>query len=423
MAKEKNEVTEYGYIRKSFTYDGERYFVRGKTEEEAIAAKIELKRKLENGEAVKQHNNSRHELIMTGDTLVKDFAKVWLDNYIKPKVRPAGAAKQKGTMTEKSFEMYTQKLDRFILPAIGNMKLKRVKDINLQAILNDMKQSGLASSTCNKVKIVLNAMFSQAVKSRLITFNPADNLCVTAEAKGQRRSLTSDERAVLLQIAKTHRCGAWIKFLLYTGLRPAESAALQVSDIDFANSVIHITKAIESGTECVVGEPKTKASIRDVPITSAIRDDLKAAIKGKAPAAFVFPQTDGKTMMTTTAMSNNWRSFSRQMDLAMGAETTAHGHIYDKSDVDKNGVALYPDKNGLPKDGHKIAPDLVLYCLRHTYCTDLQKAGVPLNIAKYLMGHSDIAVTASIYTHTGTSEAVEAGRIIDMYDLGKTAEK
>ena len=25
-----------------------------------------------------------------------------------------------------------------------------------------------------------------------------------------------------------------------------------------------------------------------------------------------------------------------------------------------------------------VAPDLVPYCLRHTYCTDLQRAGVPL---------------------------------------------
>ena len=105
----------------------------------------------------------------------------------------------------------------------------------------------------------------------------------------------------------------------------------------------------------------------------------------------------------------------------MGAETTAHGHIYDQKDVDKNGVPLYPDEHGKARNGHKIAEDLVLYCLRHTYCTDLQKKGVPLNIAKYLMGHSDISVTASIYTHTGTDEAIEAGRIIDLYDNKKAA--
>jgi site-specific recombinase XerD len=46
-----------------------------------------------------------------------------------------------------------------------------------------------------------------------------------------------------------------------------------------------------------------------------------------------------------------------------------------------------------------VAEDLVPYCLRHTFCTDLQDAGVPINVAKYLMGHTDIAVTSKIYTH------------------------
>lgn len=46
-----------------------------------------------------------------------------------------------------------------------------------------------------------------------------------------------------------------------------------------------------------------------------------------------------------------------------------------------------------------VAKDLTPYCLRHTFCTDLERAGVPINVAKDLMGHSDIAVTANIYTH------------------------
>lgn len=44
-------------------------------------------------------------------------------------------------------------------------------------------------------------------------------------------------------------------------------------------------------------------------------------------------------------------------------------------------------------------PDLEPCLLRYTFCTDCQTAGVPLNVAKELMGHSDISVTAKIYTH------------------------
>lgn len=36
-----------------------------------------------------------------------------------------------------------------------------------------------------------------------------------------------------------------------------------------------------------------------------------------------------------------------------------------------------------------LAPDLEPYLLRYTFCTDCQAAGVPLNVVKELMGHSD----------------------------------
>lgn len=46
-----------------------------------------------------------------------------------------------------------------------------------------------------------------------------------------------------------------------------------------------------------------------------------------------------------------------------------------------------------------MADDLTPYCPRHTYATDLQSAGVPLNVAKDLLCHQSIAMTSHIYTH------------------------
>ena len=55
------------------------------------------------------------------------------------------------------------------------------------------------------------------------------------------------------------------------------------------------------------------------------------------------------------------------MDIEMGAE------IY-RNEIIKS---MVPD-------------DFFLYNLRHTFCTDLQSAGVPINVARELMGHSSI---------------------------------
>lgn len=85
--------------------------------------------------------------------------------------------------------------------------------------------------------------------------------------------------------------------------------------------------------------------------------------------------TVGKRL-DSDSMYRAWKSVRKAMDIEMGA-TVYRNQIIESV----------------------IAPDLTLYCLRHTFCTDLQRASISINIAKELMGHSDISVTANIYTH------------------------
>ena len=39
------------------------------------------------------------------------------------------------------------------------------------------------------------------------------------------------------------------------------------------------------------------------------------------------------------------------------------------------------------------------HVLRHTFCTKLARAGIPVKELQYLMGHSDVGTTLKIYTH------------------------
>ena len=70
------------------------------------------------------------------------------------------------------------------------------------------------------------------------------------------------------------------------------------------------------------------------------------------------------------------------------------------------------DDPDTPRNGHKIAPDLVPYCLRHTFCTDLGKNGVPIEDIKYVMGHEDISTTLGVYSHPGHESAQRAAKIL-----------
>ena len=415
---------KYDYVTKTFVYDGLQYKVRGKSEKEAIKKQIELETALKKGLPVKQNAKKRGDTNrITGNISVRQYSDHWLKVYIRPRVRPAGLPKDEDgdTMTEKEYKMYPQKLE-YILDAVGDMKLKTVHRIDLQEILNAEAARGMSKSHCEKLKIVIHKMFHDAYESRIISDDPSQNLYLPYAKSSKRRAITEYERQKILEVAEWHRCGPWVRFLLNTGLRVSESAALKVSNIDFQKKIISVCESVESGTK-VLAPPKSAAGTREVPIRSDYLPELRKLVKGKQPSDYVFTQMDGRSMMTSTVMTNNWRSFSRQVDLAMGAETTNHGHIYDPNDIDGNGVPKYPDKNGNPRNGHKIAPDLVPHCLRHTFCTELQKAGVPINIAKVIMGHSSIEMTARIYTHTDNADIQAVGKQLDQYYQEKKRQK
>lgn len=336
------------YIRKTARFNGKKYEATGKTELEALT-------KL----ADKLAAAKRGEESIGGAMTVDAWFQEWLSTYKEPK-----------GLTAKSLGMYREKYNGYIKPRIGRMKLRDVKDTHLQKIMNE--QEGMSSSHASKVRMVMQEMFKRARQSRLIPYDPAELLELPQTTKGKRRSITEEERAAILEVAKSHRAGLWVLTLLYTGMRPGETAALTWNDVDFDRNEIHVHAAKESGSGAIKG-PKTAAGVRDIPIHSKLRPHLLEA-KG-SPFSPVFV-TGAGNRHNENSLRRLWTGFLRELDIYMGAK------------VRRNKIVE-----------SVVADDLVPYCLRHTFCTDLQRAGVPLNVAKELMGHADIQTTANIYTH------------------------
>ena len=55
-------------------------------------------------------------------------------------------------------------------------------------------------------------------------------------------------------------------------------------------------------------------------------------------------------------------------------------------------------------------PHVTPHVLRHTFCTNLQQAGIDVKSLQYLMGHSNVSVTLDVYTHTDSDFAEQAFR-------------
>ena len=360
------------YFVKTKQIDGVRYKAYGKTEREA-------QNKLDTIIFEVRQNGQK----LDGSTTVRKWAKEWLEVYVDVR-----------DITKKSANMYHEKLDNYILPAIGSMKLKDVRDTHLKKVLNKANSS---KSTAQKVKLTMQAMFKQARKSRLIAYDPAEDLELPKAPVKKRHSITEHERENILEVSEYHRGGLYVLLMLYCGLRPGECIALQWKDVDLKNGVIHITKDLESGSKDNIKDPKSKAGIRDVPIPERLMVRLNKPKGGDFQ--YVLLQPKGKKRHTEGTLRCLWNNFKRELDIHMGAK------VY-RNQIVKHCYEVHPLIE-TEEDWNALVP----YSLRHTYGTDLQRAGVPINITKYLMGHSDISVTSNYYIDTTPdvlTDAVEA---------------
>ena len=360
------ESKKYTYLRRTFTYEGTQYEVTGKTEAECHE-KIGLKKAA----------LARGEVGISSGMTVRAWCKTFVETYVTPRVREEGANKRtKNSLTAKSAQMYGQKIGGYIVPAIGALRLKEVKAAHLQKIINS--QAGASFSHVNKLMNVTQQLFRRAYLDRLILFDPSADLARPDVERNTRRSLTAQELQVFCAVAATHKHGLWAEFHLRMGTRSGEVPPIQIKDLDFTSHRLHVSKAVESGTK-TVKEPKTSAGDRFIPIPADFEPALKAHTAGRAPFDYLFPG-EGGGMMTQSGINRRWRSFKRAMDLSMGAELDRHGKVIPETS--------------------KVAKDLTLHCLRHTFCTRLGELGIDASIGRFVTGHADVSTLSNIYTHS-----------------------
>ena len=131
---------------------------------------------------------------------------------------------------------------------------------------------------------------------------------------------------------------------------------------------------------------KTSNANRIVPLDISFYETIKDVKKGN----LIAPNNAGNKH-NQNSYKRAWDNLCREMNIELGCK------VYRNK--------LIPP---LP-----LAEDLSPYCLRHTYCTNLQKKGIDIRVAQKLMGHSDITLTANIYTHIDTSEIVKVAHLMD----------
>lgn len=283
--------------------------------------------------------------------------KIFADNWYELNIRNANISDT--TKSDYKYYLYSN-----IIPYFENFKLCDITEDDCQRFLN--KYVGYSKANVSKIRMTLRRVLRKAQKQKLIGENPAEDIVLPQVTEGKRRPITDEERALILKQVPNHYAGAMVLTMLCCGLRPAEIRRMEWDWIDFDNAIL------------TVGKSKTKAGTgRKIPMPPQLVKALQEHKAKKLNEQYVFVRCKNPSLpMDENAFYHAWHNFKRKMDIA-------------------NGATVY--RNQITKS--TLAPDLEPYLLRHTFCTDCQAAGVPINVAKELMGHSDISVTAKIYTH------------------------
>ena len=270
----------------------------------------------------------------------------------------------------------------------GEKKIGMVKTSDAKLFLIKLQEDGRRYSTVKTVRGVLRPAFQMAVDDDVLIKNPFgfELAGVVVNDTVTREAITKDQMRKFLKFVRDDNvyCKYYEAFyiLFHTGMRISEFCGLTIKDIDLENNIVTIDHQLlrTSNMEYIIQSTKTNAGTRKLPITEDVAYCFRAIIEDR-PTPKVEKFVDG------------YSGF------------------------------LYLDKDGMPEvamhwqhrfnhavqrynDIYRVQmPNITPHVCRHTYCSNMAKAGMNPKTLQYLMGHSDIGVTMNTYTHLGLEDA------------------
>ena len=283
---------------------------------------------------------------------------------------------KKKTVRPNTVRNYTERYNKNIQKIIGRKILTEVKPIHCQKIFTDMAEEGYKTSTIYQTRIALFNMLEFAKENEVILSNPCKKSVKSDMGKPSQKkeALTIDIQKKFIEYAKGQSYENQFRFILQTGLRTGELVGLKWEDIDFSKKAIRIQRSMEyrySVGEWRIGEPKSKAGYRTIPLTDeTIRILTEQKEKNK----------------NIKKIQEEWYEFiflSRKGEpVKNSAYDTALFKICDKAKINR----------------------FSMHVLRHTFATRCIEDGMMPKTLQKILGHSNIGITMNLYVHITEDE-------------------
>lgn len=306
---------------------------------------------------------------------------------------------------------YLFSYNRYVRGEFGKRRICDIKYSDVLLFYKSLIEAGLKVSTVENVHSTVHPSFQMAVRDNLIRTNPSDGVVgeIKKSYKGQkdkRHALTYEQQMLFLNyLDGAERYKRWkplLVFMFGTGVRIGEALAVKWSDIDFENNTIFIHHSLAYRPDCnnnfknrfSCSEPKTKNSIRTIPMLDKVREALLEEKRYQEESKnHNIMKVDGVSGFLFVGKGGSFHTPSRVNEtikiLTCGAN--------------------YKEEQLAKKEGRQpiVIPDFSAHVIRHTFCTRLCEAETNIKVIQTIMGHSDIQTTLDIYAEVSENKKQE----------------
>lgn len=284
---------------------------------------------------------------------IKEIADIWKEDkrqYVK----------------QSTMAVYLLSLENHLLPVFGGKM--EVTEEEVQAFALDKLNHGLSQKSIKDMLIVLKMVVRFGEKQGWLNHVEWKVKFPANQPKATLPILIKAHQKMLMDYLKDNFTfpNLGILVCLSTGLRIGEVCALKWSDINMDTGLLHVNRTIERiyivdsdkpHTEIVINTPKTKNSLREIPLSKELVRIFKSLMKVVNKDYYVLTNNTKPTEPRT--YRNYFNKLLKQLDI----------------------------------------PRLKFHGLRHSFATRCIESHCDYKTVSVLLGHADISTTLNLYVH------------------------
>lgn len=282
---------------------------------------------------------------------------------------------QRLSIKESTYAHYHQIVYTHLIPDIGSVKIERMTTKLVENYLSQLIESGridgtggLSSKTTGDILAIIKSTVEYAKYNNYPLQCKLDKVSVKQHKEEMRvLSVEEQQKLTVILLDDTDLIKFGVLLSLYTGIRIGELCALKWGNLSISDGVLSVRETMQrikdtsnhsvSKTKIVVTEPKSKCSVRDIPLPEFIVSIAKNFQSNNS--SYVLTGEKNRYVEPRT-MQNRFKTLLRESQIS----------------------------------------DANYHALRHTFATRCIEVGFELKTLSEILGHSNVNITLNRYVHS-----------------------